>query len=181
MHVCVCMCVCLLRHCGVSPTTLCRWRRVSLHLLPAGDGWWWTRWPLRRPTHCVPAELCQRQCNRPQVQGLLWLPGHQIPLCISFALHYSVRLAVPALMSGDHTPSLAAEQEPVASRCTVPSVSWLVGVLLPRIAQWAGEGGAGMAQTSPAHHCLVPLERFAATYSRMKEQYGRHLVQVRVI
>ena len=164
-----------------APPTLCRWRRVSLHLLPAGDGCCWTRWPLRRPAHCVPAELCQRQRDRPQVQGLHWLPGQQIPLCILFALYCSVRLAVPVHLSGDHTPPLAGEQEPVASRCTVPSVSWLVGVLLPRIAQWAGEGGAGMTQGSPAHHCLVPLERFAATYSRMKEQYGRHLVQVRVM
>ena len=60
-------------------------------------------------------------------------------------------------------------------------MSWLVEVLLPRIVQWAGEGGAGVAQAGPAHHSLVSLERFAATYSRMKEQYGRQLVQVHVI
>ena len=97
-------------------------------------------------------------------------------------LHYcSIRLKVPAHLSRDHTPSLAAEQEPTPSRSTVPSVSWLVDVLLPRVAQWAGEGGAGVAQAVPAHPSLVPLERFAATYSRMKEQYGRQLVQVHVL
>ena len=105
--------------------------------------------------------------------------GQPAPLDnVHSALRCSVRLKIPAYLCHGHTPPLAAEPDPVPNRSTIPSVTWLVDVLLPKVAQWAGEGGVGGAQPDPTHPSLVPLDRFAATYSRMKEQYGRPLVQV---
>ena len=57
---------------------------------------------------------------------------------------------------------------------TSPGADWLGGVLLPKILQWAQEGGREEGPREP----LIPLDRYCSLYQEMKDRYGHTLIKV---
>ena len=57
-----------------------------------------------------------------------------------------------------------------------PTIQWLKELLLPKLCKWAEEIQDG--QGSKGSLRLVPLDQYAKTYQRLKEDYGEKLVQV---
>jgi tRNASer (uridine44-2'-O)-methyltransferase len=74
---------------------------------------------------------------------------------------------------GDHVAGISPP-----NHTTVPSEEWLKDVLLPKIVKWSLEAAASSSTShNRPKNGLIPLDRFATTYSRMKDKYGRELVQ----